>query len=84
MAQNKTTNDRDSELDSKIKKYTEVYTNQKITITTYGKTRTSSKVTKFLGWSIIGSHALALMFFSVLFILSYIPQTKNIVTMVMP
>ena len=84
MSKSKTTNDRDSELDGKIKKYTEVYTNQKITITTYTKTGTSSKLTKYIGWGIIGSHALALVFFSALFVFSYIPQTKTIVSMVLP
>lgn len=73
---------RDQEIEEKITKYTEI-ARTKVTIKT---TYRSKKRNRFgiAGWFIIGSHALALTFFSLLFICSYIPQTKKIVSIVMP
>lgn len=37
-----------------------------------------------VGWFIVGTQALFLMFFCALYIMSYIPQTKPLVTIVLP
>ena len=73
---------RDIQLEEKIQRYSQTTT--VTTTVSVVRKQTSHKVSKFFGYLIIGSHAIALCFFLVLWIFSYIPNTKNIVAAVMP
>jgi len=73
---------RDIQLEEKIQRYSQTTT--VTTTVSVVRKQTSHKVSKFFGYLIIGSHAIALCFFLVLWVFSYIPNTKNIVAAVMP
>ena len=72
---------RDIQIDEKIRKYSQTTV---ITTVSVVRKRSTPRFGKYCGYFIISSHALALCFFLVLWIFSYIPNTKNIVAAVMP
>lgn len=74
---------RDIQLEEKIQRYSQTTTVTTTTVSVVRK-QSSHKISKFFGYLIIGSHAIALCFFLVLWVFSYIPNTKNIVAAVMP
>lgn len=75
---------RDQEVHNKISQYSQVadYRQQVLKVNyTYKKVdRSLGK----MGWFLVASQATCLLFFTALFVLSYIPHTKKIVTMVLP
>lgn len=73
---------RDIQLEEKIQRYSQTTT--VTTTVSVVRKQSSHKVGNFFGYFIIGSHAIALCFFLVLWVFSYIPNTKNIVAAVMP
>lgn len=75
---------RDAEIQNKIQNFSsaEEYRQQTLKAN-YTKMVVKTPVGK-LGWSIVISQAMALLFFSSLFICSYVPKTKFIVTKILP
>jgi hypothetical protein len=77
---------RDQEVMNKISQYSNSHTleyRHQVIKTNYTYKRVDKRIGK-MGFVIIGSQALFLVLFSALFVFSYIPHTKKIVTMVMP
>ena len=75
---------RDQEVMSKISQYSDVAEyRQQVLKTNYTYKKVDRNFGK-MGWLLILTQATFLIFFSTLFIFSYIPQTKKIVTMVLP
>ena len=75
---------RDQEVSNKISQYSAVSEyRQQVLKTNYTHKRVNKKFGK-MGWFLIIVQGLTLMFFCGLFVCSYIPHTKKIVTMVMP
>jgi hypothetical protein len=75
---------RDQEVHSKISQFSQVDEYRKQVLKTNYTTKVVDKSFGKIGWFLIGSHATFIIFFSVLYIFTYIPHTKKIVTMVMP
>ncbi len=75
---------RDQEVSSKISQYSQVaeYRQQVIKVN-YTYKKVDRSLTK-MGWFLVLTHAVFLVFFCTLFVFSYIPHTKKIVSMVMP
>jgi hypothetical protein len=75
---------RDQEVSNKISQYSEVAEyRQQVIKNNYTYKRVDKSLGK-LGWFLVLSHVTFLVFFISLYIFSYIPHTKKIVTMVMP
>lgn len=75
---------RDAEVQNKIASFStaEEYRQQTLRVH-YTHRKVSTGVSK-LGWTLIWGQATFLVFFSALFIISYIPKTKFIVTKIFP
>ncbi|MBY0416202.1 MAG: hypothetical protein K2Q18_18660 [Bdellovibrionales bacterium] len=75
---------RDQEVMGKINEYSAAnqYRHQ-VLKTNYTYKRVDKRFGK-VGWTLIGTQAMFLVLFCFLFIFSYIPATKKIVSMVMP
>ena len=75
---------RDQEVMSKISQYSEVAEyRQKVLKTNYTTKKVDISLGK-MGWFIVLTQVTGLVFFVTLFVFSYIPHTKKIVTMVLP
>lgn len=75
---------RDSEVQNKIAQFStaEEYRQQTLRVN-YTRRKVNTGVGK-MGWTLIVSQATCLVFFSALFIISYIPKTKFLVTKIFP
>lgn len=75
---------RDQEVMNKITEYSAASEFRQQTLkTNYTYKRVNKNIGPF-GWTIVLSQAIFLFFFCLLFVFSYIPKTKFIVSMVMP
>lgn len=75
---------RDQEVMNKITEYgTAAEFRQQTLRTNYTVKRVEKKFGK-IGWFLVIAQAVSLLFFCSLFVFSYVPKTKFIVTMVMP
>ena len=75
---------RDAEVQNKIAQYSTAEEYRQTTLkTNYTRRRVNTGVGK-IGWTIIVSQATCLVFFSALFVISYIPKTKFLVTKILP
>lgn len=75
---------RDQEVAGKISQYSEVAEYRQQTLKTNYTVKVVDRSFGKMGWFLIVTQATCLLFFSCLFVCSYIPHTKKIVTMVMP
>ena len=75
---------RDQEVNHQISQYSEVAEYRQAVIKSNYTHRTVDKSLTKMGWFLVLTHAVLLVFFCTLFVFSYIPQTKKIVTMVLP
>jgi len=75
---------RDQEVMKKITEYGSASEYRQQTLKTNYTVRKVEKTFGKLGWGLIIVQAVSLTFFSLLFVFSYVPKTKFIVTMVMP
>lgn len=75
---------RDQEVAGKISQYSEVAEYRQQVLKTNYTIKTVDKSFGKMGWFLIATQATCLLFFCGLFIFSYIPHTKKIVSMVMP
>ena len=75
---------RDQEVAGKISQYSEVAEYRQQVLKTNYTVKIVDKSFGKMGWFIIATQATCLLFFCGLFVFSYIPHTKKIVTMVMP
>jgi hypothetical protein len=75
---------RDQEVSSKISEYSAAseYRHQ-VLKSNYTTKKVNKKFGK-MGWFLIGTQITCLIMFCTLFVFTYIPHTKKIVTMVMP
>ena len=75
---------RDQEVAGKISSYSEVTEYRQQVLRTNYTTKIVDRRFGKMGWFLILTQATCLLFFCSLFIFSYIPHTKKIVSMVMP
>ena len=75
---------RDQEVSSKISQYSEVAEYRQQVLKTNYTVKTIDKSFGKMGWFLIISQATCLIFFCTLFVFSYIPHTKKIVSIVLP
>ena len=75
---------RDQEVSNKISEYSAASEYRHQVLKTNYTSRKVDKRFGIMGWLIIGTQVLCLVFCCTLFVFSYIPHTKKIVTMVMP
>ena len=75
---------RDQEVNNKISQFSQVAEYRQQVIKANYTHKTVDKRFGKMGWFLVISQATFLIFFSTLFIFSYIPHTKKIVSMVMP
>jgi len=75
---------RDQEVMNKIADYSNAAEYRQQTLRTNYTVRKVQKTFGKFGWSLLIVQAVSLVFFSLLFVFSYVPKTKFIVTMVMP
>jgi len=75
---------RDQEVAGKITQYSVVAEYRQQVLKSNYTVKTVDKSFGKMGWFIIATQATCLLFFCSLFIFSYIPHTKKIVSMVMP
>ena len=75
---------RDNEVANKISSYSEVAEYRQQVLKTNYTIRIVDKSFGKMGWFLIITQATCLLFFCSLFVFSYIPHTKKIVSMVMP
>lgn len=75
---------RDQEVMSKISQYSEISEyRQKVLKSNYTTKKVDVSLGK-IGWFIVLTQATGIVFFVTLFVFSYVPHTKKIVTMVLP
>ena len=75
---------RDQEVAGKISSYSEVAEYRQQALRTNYTVKIVDKSFGKMGWFLIVTQASCLIFFCSLFVFSYIPHTKKIVSMVMP
>lgn len=75
---------RDQEVSNKISQYSQVAEyRQQVLKVNYTTKKVDKNLTK-MGWFLVLTHVVFLVFFCTLFVFSYIPHTKKIVSMVLP
>lgn len=75
---------RDQEVMNKINEFTNAVEFRQQTLrANYTKKKVKKNLGKF-GWTLVITHATGLVFFSTLFVLSFLPKTKFIVANIMP
>ncbi len=75
---------RDQEVNNKISQYSQVAEyRQQVLKVNYTSKSVDKSLTK-MGWFLVLTHVVFLVFFCTLFVFSYIPHTKKIVAMVLP
>jgi hypothetical protein len=75
---------RDSEVQNRIAKLSTAEEFRQHTLKTNYTRRTIKVGLGKMGWAIIAGQATFLVFFSALFVISYIPKTKFLVSKIMP